>query len=374
MISSKLQFNKGVQVLYSPFIHPEQGNIPIEYYVDIFNDMVQSVSFKIRDKPIYSNVNDGLSVSDFLTTIVQKNSFGDVFTHQLGFIEAIERLYDISDNLSSTHKRLKIFISEFERIIEHSRWLSGLFANANLFLSNEVKRFVLKLQKIFEQSTSIVGKNIESCLSVGRISCTWEEDYNNVLTDELIHLKEFYSLLREKILFNSDLHNLLFAIGIMDTHQASRFGTVGPIARASGIVQDLRIDDPYWDYLSIKNLKTAISYDQDLYGLIKVILNEISVSFDILNQILAKNFSPKQENVLDQIDMSQTGDFSVRLESSKGPTIYSVTCIENMIIKDFGLSAPTLTNIHSMQSRMKGVHINQFNRIIYAYNLVYFGL
>ena len=59
---------------------------------------------------------------------------------------------------------------------------------------------------------------------------------------------EFIDLLEEAQIFRIRTQG----IGVMSKEMAMNYGTVGPVARASGVDFDVRRDDPYWGYDKLK--------------------------------------------------------------------------------------------------------------------------
>ena len=114
---SSVQGNlKEFQVAYSSFFHPFHQPVPIEYICETTNDLVSKFSFRLPKKTSLISERTNLSANEFLRDIVWNTRQRDTITHQLGFIESIERLYDISDSHSTSINRLKIILDEFDRI------------------------------------------------------------------------------------------------------------------------------------------------------------------------------------------------------------------------------------------------------------------
>ena len=59
---------------------------------------------------------------------------------------------------------------------------------------------------------------------------------------------EFIDLLEEAQIFRIRTQG----IGVMSKEMAMNYGTVGPVARASGVDFDVRRDDTYWGYDKLK--------------------------------------------------------------------------------------------------------------------------
>lgn len=360
---------KDYQTAYSTFIHSYGQVLPIEYTISTNNDLVNSFSFKVPNKysVVYEKQNQEFNT--FLNDIVTKRRFRDSMSHQLGFIEVIERIYDVTDLLSQNHIRLKIILAEFERIQEHLIWFYELLNNAGIPYYNVIKQLINQITKILEHFFKIKNANLSSCIEMGKINITFSESDNYNLQSLLIDIIDDYDELKDFLITNWQVRNILFTVGLMDTAVCVRSGTVGPIARASAIDQDLRIDDPYFDYLGLGDFKLAQSYDQDLYGLLKVLITEISVSFEIIQTILRNDFRIQPDNVLKEVDLDQSGEMIARLETSKGPTLYSLNCQAHMQVTGFGMSTPGLANLYSLETRLKGVPVNHISRIIHAYNI-----
>ena len=365
---------KNYQIAYSSFIHPFGKVTPLEYTCETYNDIVRKFSFKIQRKSELISERTNLGSNFFLKEIIVAHTRRDVLSHQLGFIEAFEKLYDISDSVSVMNNRMKIIITELERIIEHLTWFYELFLNSGIIQFNQIKNFRNKIKAILNQFFNIRGNDLSSCLEIGISHINWNEQSQIHFTAVLQSIYDQFLFLKDGILNNFKLKQLLMSVGIMDSTSALKTGTVGPIARASAIDQDLRIDDPYFDYLSLVEFKIAQSYDQDIYGLVKVLLNEIVVSFEAIRFILEQDFSPKPQNNISEADMSQSGQISVRLETSKGPTIYSIECSEKMVVKGYGMTTPGMVNLHSLEIRLRNVPTTHINRIIHAYNITELAL
>lgn len=361
--------------LYSPFIHPTDFITPIDILLRISDDFVLSCNFSIKDKALtYDKEGETKSINN-LQKCVQQNNYREQFTNLLGFIEAIENLYDITDSLSSKHTKIKMVIAEFERILEHLTWTYELLVNSGiLHLSNTVHKLKILIKDLLDHSIGIKSNKFSKCLNVGFLDINWTPEFSNHILSNLEEIDYTYNKLKTKILSNTILKKLLVNIGIMESNLAEKIGTIGPIARASGLIRDLRVDDPYWDYLSLGKVKIAISYDQDLYGILNVKLNEIQDSFAILHKEIKQIKSISPENKLNEVDMRQYGHTSIRIETANGPTIYQIHCSEKMIINGFGMSSPALTNLNSLETRLIGQPLEHVNRIIHAYNLIQFGL
>jgi NADH-quinone oxidoreductase subunit D len=74
-------------------------------------------------------------------------------------------------------------------------------------------------------------------------------------------------------------------IGVMTAEQANRYSVTGPLARASGVVRDLRKDEPYLAYGDL-DFKVICSQGGDCYARYLVRMAEMLESVKIIEQAL----------------------------------------------------------------------------------------
>lgn len=76
-------------------------------------------------------------------------------------------------------------------------------------------------------------------------------------------------------------------VGVLTTKEAINFGWTGPVARASGVVRDLRKDEPYLAYPEM-DFKVALASTGDVYGRYLVRMEEMVQSRNIILQAIEK--------------------------------------------------------------------------------------
>jgi NADH-quinone oxidoreductase subunit D len=74
-------------------------------------------------------------------------------------------------------------------------------------------------------------------------------------------------------------------IGVLTTEEAINFSVTGPLARASGVVSDLRKDEPYLAYADL-DFKVVCSRGGDCYARYLVRMEEMLESLKIVSQAL----------------------------------------------------------------------------------------
>jgi len=125
----------------------------------------------------------------------------------------------------------------------------------------------------------------------------------------------------EKTFFhNAIVKSRLQGMGIITPEMVSEYGIVGPNARASGIADDIRINNPYLKYAEL-DIKMITATTGDAYTRAKLRYDELLQSLDLITQILDKmptegEIQAKLPNVLHwKIPAGQT---YIKAESTRG--------------------------------------------------------
>src|SRR5688572_33370142 len=88
---------------------------------------------------------------------------------------------------------------------------------------------------------------------------------------------------------------LFRSIGVLTPEDATNFSVTGPVARASGVVRDLRKDEPYLAYADL-DFRVICARAGDCYARYLVRMQELLESLKIISQAL-ENLPPGPVNV-----------------------------------------------------------------------------
>jgi Ni,Fe-hydrogenase III large subunit len=112
-------------------------------------------------------------------------------------------------------------------------------------------------------------------------------------------------------------------IGVLTNEKAISCGVVGPVARASGVSQDLRKAAPYAAYPEM-TFDVPVQPEGDVRARLLVRALEIMESIRILRQALEK-LPPGEINTGDVKVAFTTGTATSRVEAPRGEVMYSVS-------------------------------------------------
>src|SRR5205807_9045630 len=92
-------------------------------------------------------------------------------------------------------------------------------------------------------------------------------------------------------------------IGVLTKEEANNMSCTGPVARASGVVRDLRKDEPYLAYKDL-DFKVICAREGDCYARYRVRMEEMKESLKIVQQAIdnlpagAENVDPDSKQVI----------------------------------------------------------------------------
>lgn len=239
----------------------------------------------------------------------------------------------------------RMILAELERMHSHLVCI-GLqmhdmgFDTLFMFLWRERERIL----DIFEKLT---GGRVQH--SSNRISSVNFDIYGveNYLIEEMDKLKKGVAKYKKEYAVNEILKERTKNIGVITKKEAEKFHLVGPIARASGMHQDIRIDDPYLKYEEFDY--SPIIFDKgDVYERTMQRTEEIFASADLIKKIVNK--TPKVAIVPSKICkmINERCQGIQRVEAPRGELFYFVE-IENNQIKRCRMRPPTYAYIRILE-------------------------
>jgi len=163
---------------------------------------------------------------------------------------------------------------------------------------------------------------------------------------------------------SSSFLDRLERVGIVTKDDASRYGLVGPIARASGIGRDLRMYLPYSGYETL-SVKAAQEKEGDGYARLRVLFSEARESTRLLSKIAAD---------------IPSGDVraSVRLhagwalgwtEAPRGATFHWVRIDDAGNVAEWRIVPPSFVNWHGFHLAVEGFAFQDFPIILATFGL-----
>ena len=215
-------------------------------------------------------------------TIVDRMNYISPLANEIAWHHAVEKLLGIE--LTPRCKYLRTILAEVMRLHDHllNVGTTGLDLGAfTAFLYAFYQR-----EKIYDIVESASGQRFHTSYTrVGGVLF----DVNNAWVDKVrsflkgfmpVHAEVHRLLTRNRIFIDR-----LKGVGYLSPEDANNMGVTGPLARASGVLRDLRKDEPYLAYGDL-DFKVIASRDGDCYARYLVRMQEMLESVKIIEQCL----------------------------------------------------------------------------------------
>ena len=268
------------------------------------------------------------------------------FIHGMGYSQAVENVMNIE--IPRRAEYMRVIWGELSRIHSHLLWM-GLLADAFGFESLFMHSWRLREQilDIFEETTG--GRVIFSVCKVGGIRRDVPNETLTKIVDILEGLQVEVKKLEKVFINDNSVRTRLVGVGILTKDEAYNLGAVGPMARASGVAQDIR-KLGYAAYNELE-FEPIIHNDGDSYSRVVVRINEIYQSINIIKQAVSK--IPGGE-VDVKIKGFPTGEYFARLEQPRGEVVYYVKGNGTKFLDRMRVRTPTFANIPAMLKTLQG--------------------
>jgi len=276
--------------------------------------------------------------------------------HQMTAIMGIERIYDLEDKIPERAKFIRILTLELERIHSHLLWVGVAAHEAGfdtIFMYTWRDR-----EKSLDLLEKLGGRRV--VYSVGKVGGV-RRDIDDKYRNELREAAKFFRKRAEeyKRMFSEDptLLARFKNVSILPYDVALDLGTVGPTARASGVMKDVRYEDRYWGYGDEINFRIVTYKECDALAKVLIRLDEVIVSADILEYI-ADNIPPGPIDVkVPPLKPPAEGEAVARGEAPRGELFYYYKSNGKINPYRVKVRTPTLANILSVAYMAKGEYI-----------------
>jgi NADH-quinone oxidoreductase subunit D len=264
--------------------------------------------------------------------------------HSCCYCQAAENIFEVEPPRRAKYIRAVVF--ELERLQNHHIWLALLF-----HALHDEKQFI-KLMNAREPLMDLIelvcGNRVHySMNAIGGVrrdlTAGTIERTNYILND----IEKFFPDAFEAIKSHAQR---ISGVGVLPKERAIAAGVVGPVLRASGIMSDIRRDDPYAAYDEV-DFEVKMEDSCDVLGRALVRANEIYESVKIIRQLLDRL---PQGELWTEIGKPRMGEGTSRVEAPRGELIYYIRSDGTNIPQRVKLRPPTYMNDHAVVEMLCG--------------------
>lgn len=296
-----------------------------------------------------------------LERLVEKNEYPEMvyviericgicsFGHGWGYCSAVEGAMNIE--IPDRAEYLRTIWHELSRIHSHLLWL-GLLADGFGFesLFNHCWRVRETVLDIFEETTG--GRVIFSVCKVGGVRKDIDNDTLKRIADTLEKVRHELKELADVFIQDTSVKNRLVGVGVLSKQDAIDLSTVGPMARASGLRQDVRMTGiGAYDQL---NFEPCVETSGDCYARCVVRINEVFQAIDLIQQAISQ--IPDGSIDVKVKEKKVSGECITRMEQPRGEAYYYAKGFDNPTphLERMRVRTPTNANIPAMVKTLQG--------------------
>jgi NADH-quinone oxidoreductase subunit D len=262
--------------------------------------------------------------------------------HAMAYAIGVERLAGVE--VPPRARAIRTLVAELERIHSHLLWLGVAAHEAGfdtLFMYTWRDR-----ESVMDVLEAFTGNRVNYSANVlGGVK------YD--LTDALIEqIRESVDFLEKRTHHYLDIvtQDALFlrrtrGIGVMTTEQARALGVVGPTARASGIVRDIRVEAPYAGYLDFP-VHAVTEKAGDLEARFVVRVKELFETYHLIRLML--DYLPEGDIQTRMPRRVKEGETVSRVEAPRGELFYFIKSNGTDKPDRIKIRTPTLCNMSSV--------------------------
>ena len=213
-------------------------------------------------------------------TIVDRMNYISPLANEIAWHHAVEKLLGIE--LTPRCKYLRTVLAELMRLHDHLLNVGAMALDLGAFTA-----FLYAFQQreiIYDLVEYASGQRFHSSYTrVGGVLFDVNLDWVQKVRDFVRGFEPVHAELNKLLTRNRIFVDRTKGIGVLTTEAAKSWSVTGPIARASGVVRDLRKDEPYLAYADF-DFKVICSQSGDSYARYLVRMAEMLESVKIINQ------------------------------------------------------------------------------------------
>jgi ech hydrogenase subunit E len=276
--------------------------------------------------------------------------------HAMCYCQGIEEMMGI--DVPPRARFLRVIWSELHRIHSHLLWL-GLFADSFGFESLFMQCWKIR-EKILDIDEATTGNRIVISVNViGGMRKDLSPEHINWIYAELKDIEKEIKQLETTILTDYTVQKRTVGKGILTGKQAYELGLVGPVLRASGIAQDMRM----LGYAAFNEIdfEPVVETDGDCYARCKVRFREILQSIDLIRQAIAK--LPDGELAV-KVKGRPEGEIISRVEQPRGEVFYYIKANGKKNLERLRVRTPTFANVPALLAMLPGMWLSDVPVIV----------
>ena len=229
----------------------------------------------------FEKLGEHLDFNQYVTIVDRMNYISPV-ANEIAWHHAVEKLLGIE--LTPRCNYLRTIFAELMRLHDHLLNVGATALDLGAFTA-----FLYAFQqreKIYDIVEYASGQRFHASYTrVGGVLFDVNNDWADKVREFVREFKPVHAELHRMLTRNRIFIDRTKGIGVLTPEDANNWSVTGPLARASGVIRDLRKDEPYLAYADL-DFKIVCAKGGDCYSRYMVRMQEMQESLKIIEQAI----------------------------------------------------------------------------------------
>lgn len=297
------------------------------------------------------NIYQNITLTERLCSLCSNN-------HPFTYCMALEKIAGIK--VPERGEYLRVIADEVKRIASNL-FNAGILAHIIGF--DSLFMHVMEIREIVQDTKeTIYGNRMDlAANTIGGVKYNLSNEKIKYMMKQMDSLKKPLEEIVDIYMNNKFVRARTEGVGILPKEEAIRYGVVGPVARGSGVNNDVRVKSPYAAYDKIK-VDVNVETDCDVRARAIVRLREIQEAINII-QLCLKEL-PDGPTCIDHLPEIPAGEAIAKSEAPRGELIYYLRTNGSDLPERLKWRVPTYMNWEALNVMMPGNKVSDIPLII----------
>lgn len=286
-----------------------------------------------------------------VTTLVERVCSLCSNNHPFTYCMAVEKVANIK--VPERAEYLRVISDEIKRIASHM-FNVGIVAH-NIGFDTMFMNLMELRENMQDIKECTFGNRMNlSANAIGGVRFDLTKEQGKLIIDKLESLKKPLEELVKIYTTSSSILRRTVGVGVLPHDKAVEYGVVGPVARASGVDHDVRVQTPYAAYDKIK-VNVVTEKNGDVFSRVLVRFGEIMESMRLVEYCI--NNLPEGPIGIGNIPTIPAGEAVAKSEAPRGELIYYIRTNGSETPERLHWRVPTYPNWEALQVMIPGCKI-----------------
>jgi formate hydrogenlyase subunit 5 len=299
--------------------------------------------------------------ADQVLLLAERFAATTAFAHGLAFCQAVESI--CGAQVPRRARVIRVFLAELERLRQHAGAIQEICESTALVVANS-QAGILEEDLLRISGELASHRYLFGLLALGGLLYDLSNDACHKALDQSKQALKHLNELEQRLRVSSSFLDRLEEVGLIALKDANAFGLLGPVARASGLVRDLRRAQPYSGY---ENFAFDVPSEQegDGYARLRVLFAEARQSVRIMEQAVGALPSGYIQEPL----QLRAGAALGWVEAPRGGAFHWVRLTEDGRIERYRIVPPSFANWHGFHLSVEKFAFQDFPIILSTFDL-----